>query len=488
VDEAPATRYAATEGGYVAYQVFGEGPPTILFITSWLSNLDVMWDAPGLPAYFERLSSFARVICFDKRGSGVSDPVPLDDPPTLERWMDDALAVFDAVGADEVAVIGDTEGGPMAMLLAATYPERITALVLVNAFARWRRADDYPIGMPARTVEKLIRRWKENWGFTAEIMAMTAPSWADDQQIRSWFRRYQRLAMPPGAASVMFRWVTALDVRDVLPSISVPTLVLHRRDARHHRVAFGRYLAEHISGARFIELEGAETLPFHAGHTGPLLAEIELFLTGTQHRSSDSRRLATVLISDIVGSTTSAAELGDTRWRERMREHDRVVRSALARFRGEEVVHTGDGIVATFDGPTRAVTCAQRITDLVAALGLTVRVGLHTGEIEVGPEGVRGLAIHLASRVMATAAEGGIVVSGTVKDLVFGSGIMFDDLGEQALRGVPGTWRLYRVVDEHEPADEHGAVGDREPVHEHGSVDGHEVVAERGTISERAPR
>jgi class 3 adenylate cyclase len=447
--DVPATRYVLAEAGHVAYQVFGEGPQTILFITSWFTNLDVMWDAPGLPAYFGRLSSFARVICFDKRGTGVSDPVPLDHPPTLERWMDDALAVLDAVGADEVAVIGDTEGGPMAMLLAATYPERVSALVLVNSFARWRRAPDYPIGMPDETTEKLIRRWQENWGFTTEILALTAPTLADDEHVRRWFLRAQRLAMPPGAAVVMYRWVTSLDVRELLSSIRAPTLVLHRRDARHHRIEFGRYLAEHIAGARFVELAGAETLPFHGGDLDPLLSAIERFLTGTEHVPTSRRRLATILMTDVVGSTELAAKLGDARWRQLLADHDRVIRGALARFRGDELAHTGDGIVASFDGPTRAVACAQHVGDALHDLGLTVRIGLHTGEIETGPEGVTGLAIHLASRVMTVASDGGIVASRTVKDLAFGSGIEFTDLGEHELKGVPGTWTLYRVGDRH---------------------------------------
>ena len=448
--DTPTTRYVATDAGHVAYQVFGEGPPTVLFITSWFSNLDVMWDAPGLAAYFGRLSSFARVICFDKRGSGVSDPVPLDHPPTLERWMDDAVAVLDAVGAAEVVVLGDTEGGPMAMLFAATSPERASALVLVNSFARWQRAEDYPIGMPSHTTEKLIRRWQENWGFTAEILSMTGPSVADDEQARRWFLRAQRLAMPPGAAAVMFRWNTAVDVRGVLSTIRAPTLVLHRRDARHHRVAFGRYLAEHIPGARLVELEGADTLPFHVGDLDPLLSAIEVFLVGTEHPPAGHRRLTTILMSDIVGSTELASGLGDARWRNRLRDHDRVVRGALARFRGEELVHTGDGVVASFDGPTRAVTCAQHLVHALADLGLTVRVGLHTGEIEVGPGGTTGLAIHLASRVMSVATDGGIVASSTVKDLVFGSGIGFVPLGEHRLKGVPGSWTLYHVADRHQ--------------------------------------
>jgi class 3 adenylate cyclase len=443
----PTTRYARTAGGYVAYQAFGEGPGTVLFITNWLTNLDVMWEDPALAGFLRRLGSFSRVVCFDKRGSGVSDPIALDAPPTLEQWMDDAVAALDAAGAGEVSVVGDTEGGLVAMLFAATHPGRVNALVLVNAFARWERDEDYPIGMPPETTTKLIRRWEQNWGITAEILGLTAPSLADDERARRWFTRYQRLAMAPGAAVITYRWVLSLDVRAVLPSISAPTLVLHRRDARHHRITFGRYLAGRIPGATLVELEGADTFPFHAGDTEPLLSQIEVFLTGTQHRPAPVRRLATVLISDIVGSTALASRLGDARWRELLRQHDAVSRQALSRFRGEEVAHTGDGLVATFDGPTRAVTCARLMLDALGGIGLTVRIGIHAGEIEAGPDGTTGLAIHVAARVMAEATDGGIVVSRTVKDLAFGSDIEFGNLGERELRGIPGRWALFAVAD-----------------------------------------
>jgi class 3 adenylate cyclase len=419
---------------------------TVLFITNWMTNLDVMWDEPALAAYLRRLASFSRVICFDKRGTGVSDPVPLDAPPTLEQWMDDAVAAVDAADADELALIGDTDGGPMAMLFAATFPSRVSALALINTFARWQRADDYPIGMPATTTAKLLDRWRQNWGVTSEILGLTAPSLADDERARRWFARYQRLAMPPGTAFVMYRWVLSLDVRNVLPTISVPTLVLHRRDARHHRIAFGRYVAEHIPDARFVELEGVDTFPFHAGDVEPALSAIEVFFTGTKRHASTSRRLATVLMSDIVGSTALASRLGDVRWRELLSDHDSVVRDALARFQGDELSHTGDGMVASFDGPTRAVACAQHVNETLADLGLEVRIGLHAGEIEIGPEGTTGVAIHIASRVMEFAHDGGIVASGTVRDLVFGSGVQFIERGEHVLRGIPGTWPLFTIA------------------------------------------
>src|SRR5215208_2835753 len=289
----PETRYAAAaDGSYVAYQIFGEGPQHLLFLPSWVTNLDVMWEEPSLAAYLERLARFARVICLDKRGSGVSDPVPLSAVPTLETWMDDATTVMDAAGVQTAAVLGDTEGGPMAALLAASHPNRVTALVLVNSFARWTRAPDYAIGMPEDTAAKLVERYEQNWGTTSEILDLTGPSLAHDARARAWFTRYQRLAMPRGAAAALYGWVTQLDVRSVLPSIRVPTLVLQRVDARHHRVAFGRYLAEHIPGAKLVELPGADTFPFHAGDFGPLLDEVERFLTGRVSQPILSRQLA----------------------------------------------------------------------------------------------------------------------------------------------------------------------------------------------------
>jgi class 3 adenylate cyclase/pimeloyl-ACP methyl ester carboxylesterase len=441
------TRYVRLpEGAYVAYQLFGAGRRSLVFITSWLQNLDAMWDEPSLAAYLERLGSFSRVVCFDKRGHGVSDPVPLTALPTMEQWMDDATAVMDAVGIAEAALVGDTEGGPMAALLAATHPDRVTALVLVNSFARWRRADDYPIGMPEPTAAKLVERYEQHWGVTAEILDLAAPSVAGDPRFRAWFTRYQRLSMSRGAATAMYRWVTQIDVRSVLGSIRVPTLVLQRSGARHHRAAFGRYLAEQIPGARYVELPGVDTSPFHAGDPAPLLDELEEFLTGTRARAvRDRRQLATILFTDIVGSTRLAAERGDAAWTELIHRHDDVVRTELARHRGRELSHTGDGFLALFDGPARGVICAARIAAALRELGISVRAGLHTGEVELVDGGARGLAVHLAARVAAAAGEGVILTSGTVRDLVIGSGIEFADRGEHELRGVPGGWRLYSV-------------------------------------------
>ncbi len=440
------TRYARHPEGDVAYQVFGQSQPDLLFIPNWLTNADVMWDEPSLAAYLQRLATFSRVICFDRRGTGVSDPVMLSSLPTLDSWMDDARVVMDTVGSTRAALLGDTEGGPLAMLFAATYPERTAALVLVNSFARWARADDYPIGMPSAVVEKLVERYAQNWGVTAEILDLTAPSVASNTAFRRWFQRYQRLAMPRGAAAAMYRWVTQLDVRSVLPAIRVPTLVLHRRGNRHHRVAFGRYLAEHIAGARYVELDGADSFPFHAGDPTLVLDQVEQFLTGMRASPALDRTLATVLMTDIVDSTGCAARLGDHRWLELRAAHDRLAREQIARYRGREVDATGDGFLALFDGPTRAVTCAAETTQRVRALGLEIRAGLHTGEVEFVDGKPGGIALHIASRVMVAAANGGVYASSTVHDLVVGSGIEFAERGRHKLKGVPGEWALFELV------------------------------------------
>jgi class 3 adenylate cyclase len=445
----PETRYARGEDGYVAYQAFGSGPP-LLFITNWMTNVDVMWEEPGLAAYLRRLGSFARVVCYDKRGSGVSDPVPLAALPTIEEWMDDGRAALDAAGIERAALLGDTEGGPMAMVFAATHPERISALVLVNSFARFVRDDDYPIGMPLDTWARLVDRFEQHWGRTAEILDLTGPSLASDSAFRQWFTRYQRLAMSPGAAATQYRWITRLDVRKVLPAIRVPTLVIGRSGARHHRPEFSRYLAQHIAGARHVELPGADTYPVQAGDFARLLDHVEEFLTGARRGAvARDRVLATVLMTDIVDSTSRAAALGDAAWSELRAAHDRIVREHLARFRGREIDHAGDGFLAMFDGPARAVTCAARLGEALRGLDLPIRSGIHTGEVEVSPSGIAGLAVHIAARIMAHAEAGRILASSTVRDLVAGSGIAFAELGARELRGLPGTWPLFQV--EHAP-------------------------------------
>ena len=430
----------------MAYQVFGEGARDILFVTHWGTNLDAMWDEPALAHFFHRLSRNGRVICYDKRGTGVSDPVPLASLPTLESWMDDARLALDAAGSRQAAVIGDTEGGPMAMLLAATHPERVEKLVLLNTFARWRRDEDYPIGMPEPSVEKLVQLYQRHWGQHPAMLALTAPGLAGDARVEEWFTRYQRLSMPPGAATQMYRWVTLMDVRSVLPTISVPTLVLHRSDNRHYRLPFGQYLAEHITGARLVELPGTDCYPLFTPQADDVLEEISAFLSGAPVEASVDRELSTVLFTDIVGSTDLAARLGDAQWLDLRAAHDDVVRRHLAAFRGREVKTTGDGFLATFDGPARAVQCASLIRDSVRSLGVEIRAGLHTGEIELLDGDIGGIAVHLAARIMGVAGAGEVLVSRTLTDLVVGSGITFEDRGVHELKGIPGPRQVSRVV------------------------------------------
>lgn len=441
------TRYARAAGGYIAYQVFGEGPPNCLFIGNWLQNLDLMWEEPTIARYYGRLASFSRVITFDKRGSGVSDPVPMDALPTVEEWMDDGRVALDAAGVERAALLGDTEGGPMAIMLAASYPERVSSLILVNSFARWRRNDDYPIGMPDETWNKLLDRYEQHWGVTAEILGLTAPSVANDTRFRNWFIRYQRQSMPRGASTAMYRWATSIDVRPVLASIRVPTLVIHRSSSPHYRPEFGRYLAESIPGAHYVEVPGADAFPFNAGDFDPILDEVEQFLTGTRVEPVLNRSVATILFTDIVGSTGIAASRGDATWVEILRLHDEIVRDHLVRYHGREVSYTGDGFMAVFDGPGRAAACAARLVTALREMGVRVRIGLHTGEVELVGDQIAGLAVHIAARVMAAAPEGGVMASSTVHDLVMGSGIVFEDGGTHDLKGVPGTWQLYRLVD-----------------------------------------
>ncbi|HEY6689328.1 MAG TPA: adenylate/guanylate cyclase domain-containing protein [Propionibacteriaceae bacterium] len=442
---APEIHYAKTEDGYVAYQIFGEGAYDVLFIGNWASNIEVMWEHPSMARYLERLGRFARVICFDKRGAGLSDPVPLGALPTLEHWMDDARIVLDAAGSEHAALIGDAEGGLMAMVFAATYPQRTRALVLVNAFAKMLRAGDYSIGMPEEAAERFLEIWERAWG-TGIVLELSAPSVATDPQMQYWVGRYMRLSAPPAACTRMYRWVLQVDVRSVLPSIQGPTLILHRADNRHYRAPMGRYLAEHIPDARYRELPGADWYPPFVS-AEPVLDEIEEFLTGTRPVPAQDRVLATVLFTDIVNSTDLAARLGDQRWLDLRAAHDGLVRTQLDRYRGKVVATTGDGFLATFDGPARAVRCASEIASAVRSLGIQIRAGLHSGEVEIQDGQIAGIAVHIAARVMALASEGCVLVSGTVKDLVVGSAIRFADRGSHLLRGIPGEWRLFEVIE-----------------------------------------
>jgi class 3 adenylate cyclase/alpha-beta hydrolase superfamily lysophospholipase len=439
----PETRYAGSTDGHVGYQVLGDGPLDVVFISSWGSNLDAMWEEPSLARFLRRLGTFSRLLCFDKRGTGVSDPVPLAALPTLEQWNDDICRVMDAAGSKRAALFGHAEGGEMAMLFAATYPERTSALILADTCARLLRDVDYPYGLPADRVAQFLQRFEELWG-TGGTVDFVAPSLAHDERFRRWYGRYERLAIGPRAATTMYAAHFERDLRGVLPSIRVPTLIFHRVGNRHIRVGHGRYLAEHIAGAKYAELPGEDHV-FHVGDSEAMLGAIEEFLTGVRSAPELDRVLATVLFTDIVGSTERAATLGDRAWRALLDTHHGIVRRELDRHRGREVHTVGDGFLATFDGPARAIHCARAIRDGVRPLGIEIRAGLHTGECELMGADVGGIAVHIGARVAARAATGEVLVSSTVRDLVAGSGLRFADRGTHHLPGVPGEWRLFAV-------------------------------------------
>jgi len=439
VTDVPITRYAKTADGlHIAYQVVGAGPIDLVFVGTWFSHVDAQWEQPLVERFLRRLASFSRLILFDKRATGASDPVPLPILPTFEAWMDDIVAVVDAVGSDRVALLGDSAGGMLAALFAATYPDRTSSLVLSNTGPRGA----WVTGARGWQPEEMERTFGTEDGLAIEL---TAPSHAGDPSFRSWWARYQRLSSSPAMAAAVWRLYGEADVRAVLPAIRVPTLVLHRRDNRWVTVENGRYFASHIAGAKYVELDGADQWPW-LGDAGALVDEIEEFLTGVKGGPEADRVLATVLFTDIVSSTDRAAELGDRRWRNLLDDHDQAVRRQLELYRGKKVKTTGDGALATFDGPARAVRCACAIRDAVRALGLDTRAGLHAGEVEVRGEDIGGIAVHTTARVSALAQPNEVLVSRTVVDLVAGSGIAFADRGEHELKGVPGAWRLYAVV------------------------------------------
>ena len=439
---APETRYARSGDLHIAYQVVGEGPIDLVYVPSWISQVEHYWEEPVVAGYFERLASFSRLILFDRRGSGLSDPVP--SAPTLEEQIDDVVAVMDAAVSEQAAIFALLDGGAMAALFAATHPERTNALVLYEAMPRMSWAEDYPWA-PRREEREARLREGMNWGDGSSVAALS-PGAAENPRVRAWFARLERLSASPGTAIKLMRMNGEIDVRAVLPSIQTPTLVLHRPADALMDVRHSRYLAEHIPGARYVELPGTETLVFGSDADGEL-DEIEEFLTGVRPVRDPDRILATVMFSDIVDSTSRAAELGDRRWRDLLDLIDRSIAQELARFRGRTVKSMGDGFLATFDGPARAIRCATAIRDAASAqFGLRMRSGLHTGEIEVIGNDVGGIAVHIGARVGANAAPGEVLVSGTVKDLVVGSGIRFEDRGERELRGVPGQWRLWAVA------------------------------------------
>jgi class 3 adenylate cyclase len=439
----PETRYATTPDGVaIAFQAFGEGEHDLVLLTNWWSHVEAQWDDPFVDHALRRLASFCRVIRFDKRGVGLSDPVPIKDLPSLEEWSTDVLAVMDAVGSEQAVVWGSGSSGAVAMMFAATFPERTTGLILSDTYARLTRTSDYPFGMPADTWQEWVERMVVDWGKGFRMDAM-APSAAGDAQHRERWARYERLAASPGTARAMHEFMTTVDVRPVLSAIRVPTLILHR-SGNTSRFGSAEYLAQHIAGADFVIIDGVDAVPFTA-EADLLIDEVEEFITGVRGSPEPDRVLSTVLFTDVVGSTEQSAAMGDRRWRELLDAHDALLRRQLERFRGNVIKTTGDGILATFDGPARAIRCAQAMHDAVRALDLVLRVGLHTGEVELRDDDVSGIAVHIAQRVQAAAQPGEVLVSRTVVDLVAGSGLEFEDRGEHELKGVPGRWRLFGV-------------------------------------------
>ncbi|HSK27124.1 MAG TPA: adenylate/guanylate cyclase domain-containing protein [Jiangellales bacterium] len=442
--EVPIRYTAAADGVHLAYQVVGLGPPDLVLVHGWVTNLELFWEHPLPAGMLARLASFARVIHFDKRGTGLSDRVAADRLPSLEQRMDDVRAVMDAAGSERAFLVGHSEGGPLAVLFAATYPERVGGLVVYGGYAARRPHDDYPWAPSPEARQAFYDSIEREWGGVADLEVI-APSLAADPSFRRWWGRYQRSSASPAAAVALARMNTRADVRRVLPAVSVPTLVLHRRDDRDAAVEGGRWLAAQVPGARFVELAGEDHMLM--AHPDDVVDEIEEFVTGTRPGPMPDRVLTTVLFTDIVDSTGRAAALGDAEWRRVLDRHDAAVRAQLGRFRGQEVVSTGDGFLATFDGPARAVRCALAVVGAAAELGMEVRAGVHTGEVERRGDNVGGLGVHIGARVAATAGAGEVLVSSTVAGLVAGSGLEFADRGRHRLRGVPGEWQLYAAGD-----------------------------------------
>ena len=443
----PDTRYARHDANgvasHIAYQTLGTGDRDIVFMSAWFSHVDGRWEEPRFAAMLRRLASMGRLIVFDKRGSGASDPMP-SAAPTWEDWADDILAVMDAAASKRATLIGVGDSGPLAILVAATYPDRVSSLVLINTGARLVRGDDYPWGLSRAEVDRFLQRTQETWG-TGGVVDVFSPSAANDERYRQWWAKYQRMSASPGRSTAMAGLIFDIDVRPVLSAVHVPTLVLHRRDFRFFPIDHGRYLAEHIAGAKFIELPGADGF-IYLGETSSLLDPVEEFITGARSTRDADRVLATVLLTDMVGSTDRAVELGDHRWRAVLDAHDAVVRAEIDHHRGKLHRTTGDGILATFDGPARGIRCAFNIRDELRRQGIEIRAGLHTGEIELRENEIGGIAVHIAARVSALASAGEVLCTSTVKDLVTGSDIAFDDRGAHALKGVPREWQLYAVT------------------------------------------
>jgi class 3 adenylate cyclase len=438
----PPIRYAKSDDVDIAYQVVGDGPTDLVFVAGALTNLEVLWEDPDYRRFCERLGTFTRHLLFDKRGMGLSDRVRIG---TLEQRMDDVRAVMDAAGSESAALMGVSEGGPLSMLFAAAHPERTRALILCGAEVKEETTDDWPWGEATRAefeqamdIERVIERWGK--GLSTDYLF---PRRQGDEAFRNWFGRLQMQSATPNDAVAFMRMAFEIDVRHVAPSVKVPTLVLHRTEDPVCHVENARWLARAIEGSRYLELPGNDHVPW--ADQDEILAETQEFLTGVREPAEPDRVLATVLFTDIVGSTEHAQALGDRSWRDLLERHHAVVRNELTRFRGREIDTAGDGFFAAFDGPARAIRCALAIRGAASELGLELRAGLHTGECELLGDKIAGIAVHTGARVAARAGPNEVLVSGTVRDLVSGSGIAFEDRGEHELKGI-GPRRVFAVL------------------------------------------
>ena len=437
-----ATHYADSDGVSIAYQVHGDGPIDIVFVPGFVSHVDLFWEEPHAARLLRRLTSFSRLVVYDKRGQGLSDRT--GRPPTLEDSMDDLRAVMEAAGCGPAVIFGISEGGPMSALFSATHPDLVSSLVLYGTYARVLATPDHPVGMPAKELDAFLEMVEEEWGGPV-ASDRWAPSLEGQPEYEQWWARLLRQGTSPAGAVAIFELYRDLDARPILPAIRVPTLILHRSDDIVVPVGQGRYLAEQIPGARYVELSGSDHL-VTAGDQDTLIDEVEEFLVGSRRAHEPERALATVLFTDIVSSTERTGELGDRRWRHLLERHNKVVRRQLAIHRGGEVKTLGDGFLATFDGPARAIRCATAIRDELNGIGIDVRAGIHTGEVELLGHDVSGMAVNIGARIGALANPGEVCVSSTVRELVVGSGLEFAERGVHDLKGAPGEWRLYTVA------------------------------------------
>jgi len=441
----PVTRYASSADLNIAYQVTGDGPRDLVYVPGWISNVEAMWELPRMARFLERLGSFSRLIVFDKRGTGMSDPVPLESLPTLEERMDDVRAVMDAVDSESATLFGHSEGGNMCILFAATYPERTDSLILVSSYAKRIPSEDYPWAPSSENRAKDIAETERNFGDPDALPAYLAPSRMHDEAFRIATARYLRLSSSPRAAAHLLEMNTQIDTTKVLPSIHVTTLCIYREHDADINVEEGRWIASQIRDSKLVVLPGGDHI-LSGDDSTEITDEIEEFVTGHRTAAAPDRVLATVLFTDIVGSSRIAAAMGDAAWRELLDRHNAVVQFQVEAFRGRVVGTQGDGVLATFDGPGRAIAAARSINVALIPLGLEVRSGLHTGEIEIVGDDVAGIVVHFGARVAALAGPGEVLVSRTVKDLVVGSQVAFEDKGIHRLKGIPNEWQLYAAV------------------------------------------